>query len=74
MSKKIALFWPGDYRAKPNEWALPHSQETTRQLTAALKKLGHGPYLVEGYLTRPDQAIRKLGPKSVATRDPKARG
>ena len=62
MSKKIALFWPGDYRAKPNEWALPHSQETTRQLTAALKKLGHSPYLVEGYLTRPDEAISKLGP------------
>ena len=62
MSKKIAMFWPGDYRAKPNEWALPHSEETTRQLTAALKKLGHQPYLVEGYLTRPDQAISKLGP------------
>ena len=24
MTKKVALFWPGDYRPKPNEWALPH--------------------------------------------------
>jgi L-fucose isomerase-like protein len=62
MSKKIAIFWPGDYRAKPNEWALPHAREATAQLVAALKKLGHSPYQVEGYLTRPDVAITKLGP------------
>ena len=62
MSKKVAIFWPGDYRTKPNEWALPQSRETTEQLVAALKKLGRSPYLVEGYLTRPDQAIAKLGP------------
>jgi L-fucose isomerase-like protein len=62
MSKKVAIFWPGDYRSKPNEWALAQSRETTEQLAAALKKLGRSPYLVEGYLTRPDQAIAKLGP------------
>ena len=62
MSKKVAVFWPGDYRAKPNEWALPQSRETTEQLVAALKKLGRSPYVVEGYLTRPDEAIAKLGP------------
>jgi L-fucose isomerase-like protein len=62
MSKKVALFWPGDYRAKPNEWALPQSRETTTQLTAALKKLGRSPYVIEGYLTRPDESINKLGP------------
>jgi L-fucose isomerase-like protein len=62
MSQKVALFWPGDYRAKPNEWALDQSRETTRQLSSALRKLGREPYLVEGYLTRPDQAISKLGP------------
>jgi L-fucose isomerase-like protein len=62
MSKKVAVFWPGDYRAKPNEWALPQAKETTRQLVAALTKLGRAPYLVEGFLTRPDQAISKLGP------------
>jgi L-fucose isomerase-like protein len=62
MPKKVAVFWPGDYRSKPNEWALSQSREATSQLVAALKKLGRSPYLVEGYLTRPDQAIAKLGP------------
>jgi L-fucose isomerase-like protein len=62
MSKKVAIFWPGDYRTRPNEWALAQSRETTEQLVAALKKLGRTPYLVDGYLTRPDQAISKLGP------------
>lgn len=62
MARKVAIFWPGDYRSKPNEWALPHSRETTEQLVTALKKLGRAPYVVDGYLTRPDQAITKLGP------------
>jgi L-fucose isomerase-like protein len=62
MPKNIAIFWPGDYRAKPNELALGHSRETTERLIAALKKLGRNPYLVDGYLTRPDQSISKLGP------------
>ena len=62
MSKKVAVFWPGDYRSKPNEWALPQARETTTQLVAALKKLGRSPYVVDGFLTRPDQAIAKLGP------------
>ncbi len=62
MSKKVAVFWPGDYRAQPNEWARPQSQETTAQLVAALKRLGRSPYVVEGYLTRPGEAISRLGP------------
>src|SRR4051794_11562216 len=62
MSRNVAVFWPGDYRARPNEWALPQSREATAQLVAALKTLGRSPYVVEGYLTRPDQAIDKLGP------------
>src|SRR5947209_2290732 len=62
MSKKVAVFWPGDYRSKPNEWALPQSRETTAQLVAALKRLGRAPYLIEGYITRPDEAISRLGP------------
>jgi L-fucose isomerase-like protein len=62
MSKRVAIFWPGDYRDRPNEWALPQSNEATGQLMDALKKLGRSPYLVEGYLTRPDEAISKLGP------------
>src|SRR5262249_44097045 len=35
---------------------------TTDQLVAALRKLGRTPYVVEGYLTRPDESITKLGP------------
>jgi L-fucose isomerase-like protein len=62
MSKQVAVFWPGDYRSKPNEWALPQASETTGQLVAALKKLGRSPYVVDGFLTRPDQAIARLGP------------
>ena len=61
-ARKVAVFWPGDYRQKPNEWALPHSQETTRQLLSALKKLGRSPYVIEGYLRKPGEAISKLGP------------
>jgi len=60
MSNKVAIFWPGDYRAKPNELALSQSRETTTQLVAALKKLGRSPYLIDGYLTRPDESIAKL--------------
>src|SRR3954447_13150112 len=62
MSKKVAIFWPGDYRSKPNEWALTQSRETTAQLVAALEKLGRSPYVLDGYLTRPDEAIARLGP------------
>jgi L-fucose isomerase-like protein len=60
--KKVGIFWPGDYRAQPNEWARPQAVEATRQLEQALRKLGRTPYVVDGFLTRPDQAIRKLGP------------
>src|SRR5262249_1552535 len=60
--KKVGLFWPGDYRAKPNEWARPHAVATTRQLEFPLPRLGRTPYLVEGCLTRPHEAIEKLGP------------
>ena len=62
MTKRVAIFWPGDYRTRPNEWALPHSRTTTDQLIAALRKLGRSPYVVDGYLTRPDESITKLGP------------
>src|SRR2546421_13025763 len=60
--KKVGIFWPGDYRAKPNEWATPQAREATEQLQQALRKLGRTPYLVSGFLTRPDEAISKLGP------------
>ncbi|MFQ6674743.1 MAG: fucose isomerase [Fidelibacterota bacterium] len=62
MKTKIAIFWPGDYRTKPNEMALPQVSEATRQLEKALKKLGHASYRVNGFLTKPHEAIQKLAP------------
>lgn len=62
MAQRIALFWPGDYRPKPNEWALPSITEATAQLEKALRKLGHESYRIEGFLTKPHEAIEKLGP------------
>lgn len=71
MNKKIALFWPGDARAKPNELALPNAREATAQMWKALEKLGRRPYLVgaegrEGsektFLAKPHEAIERLGP------------
>jgi L-fucose isomerase-like protein len=59
--KKVGIFWPGDYRAKPNEWAQPEAREATQQLQRALQKLGRTPYMIPGFLTRPDEAIQKLG-------------
>ena len=43
--KKVGLFWPGDYRDKPNEWARPQITEATRQLEHAARdaaRLGVG--------------------------------
>ncbi len=60
--KKIALFWPGDYREKPNQWAIPSITEATKQLENAIKKLGHSSYRIEGFLSKPHEAIEKLGP------------
>jgi L-fucose isomerase-like protein len=62
MAKKIALYWPGDAREKPNELALPSITEATAQLERAVKKLGRQPYRVEGFLSKPHEAIEKLGP------------
>ena len=61
MSEKIALFWPGDYRPIPNETALPNIQEATSELEKALKKLGRESYRIEGYITKPNESIEKLG-------------
>ncbi|WP_316980292.1 hypothetical protein [Shumkonia mesophila] len=62
MTSRIAIFWPGDYRAKPNEQALPHMAGATAQLEKALAKLGRASYRIDGYLTKPHEAIEKLGP------------
>ncbi len=60
--KSVTIFWPGDYRHQPNEWARPQITEATDQLQKALRKLGRRPRLIRGFLTRPDEAIAKLGP------------
>jgi L-fucose isomerase-like protein len=62
MAKKVAVFWPGDARQKPNELAEPNVEAATVQLERALKKLGREPYRVPGFLTKPHEAIEKLGP------------
>ncbi len=60
MSKTVAIFLPGDYRALPNKWALPQVNDTVSNLTRALKKVGRKPRLIPGFITKPDQAITKL--------------
>jgi L-fucose isomerase-like protein len=62
MSERIAIFWPGDYRPRPNELALPSVEQATGQLENALRRLGRASYRVEGFLTRPHESIEKLGP------------
>jgi L-fucose isomerase-like protein len=62
MAKKVAVFWPGDARQKPNELAEPNVEAATVQLESALKKLGREPYRIPGFLTKPHEAIEKLGP------------
>jgi len=32
---KIGIFWPGDYRSKPNDLARPNAEEATVQLERA---------------------------------------
>jgi L-fucose isomerase-like protein len=62
MSKKVAVYWPGDARAKPNELAQPNVEAATAQIERALKKLGREPYRVPGFLSKPHEARDKLGP------------
>jgi len=59
-SKKVAIFWPGDYRTIPNEQALPGVEETTAQLERALAKIGCSPYRVPGFISKPIESIEKL--------------
>ena len=40
MTERIAIFWPGDYRPKPNELALPNVEQATVQLERALASSG----------------------------------
>jgi hypothetical protein len=61
MKRRIALFWPGDERPAPNEQARPNAERATSQLEAAIAKLGHETYRVEGFITRPHESIERLG-------------
>jgi L-fucose isomerase-like protein len=60
--KKVVLYWPGDGRPLPNERALPSIRTATEQLERSLRKLGHEPQLIEGFISKPHEAIEKLGP------------
>jgi L-fucose isomerase-like protein len=62
MRERIGLFWPGDARETPNELALPNIEQATVQLEKALQKLGRTSYRIEGFLSKPHEAIEKLGP------------
>src|SRR3954468_20036766 len=62
MSNKIAVYWPGDGRKKPNELALPNIEAATQQIEKALKKLGRAPYRVPGFLSKPHEGRDQLGP------------
>src|SRR5262245_9816835 len=62
MSQRIALFWPGDLRQRPNELARPNAEETTLQIERALTRLGRQSYRVPGFLSKPHEAIEKLAP------------
>ena len=62
MAKNVALFWPGDGRPIPNELALPNARQATAQMERALKRLGHSPYLVDGFISKPHEAIERLSP------------
>lgn len=60
--QKIAIFWPGDERPAPNELARPNAEQATAQLERALGKLGRSHYRVPGFVSKPHEAIEKLGP------------
>ena len=61
MKQRIALFWPGDGRDAPNQLALPSMTQATEQMESALRRLGREPYRIEGFLTKPHEAMEKLG-------------
>jgi L-fucose isomerase-like protein len=62
MAKRVALFWPGDGRPIPNDLARPSVEQATVQLERALRKLGREPVRIEGFLSKPHEAMDKLGP------------
>jgi L-fucose isomerase-like protein len=57
-----SIFFPGDYRDYPNDAARPMVEQTTIQLEAALARLGVASRRIDGFLTRPHEAIEKIRP------------
>lgn len=62
MTDTIHIYWPGDYRPIPNQLAMPMVEESTLQLERALDRLGRRHQRVPGMLTKPNEAIERLGP------------
>jgi L-fucose isomerase-like protein len=62
MSRQVVLYWPGDYRAKPNEWARPMIEQASEQMSRALVKLGRRPRVIRKFMTKPSEAIETLRP------------
>ncbi len=62
MSKRVALFWPGDGREIPNRLARPNAEAATEQMMRSLRRLGREPYLIEGFIDKPHKAIEQLRP------------
>lgn len=61
MSDTIQIFCPGDYRPTPNKLAEPQVEAATQQMERALDHLGRKHKRVPGMLTRPHEAIERLG-------------
>ena len=53
MSDTINIFWPGDYRAMPNQTALPMLETATAELEKSLSRLGRKHRRVGGFMTTP---------------------
>ncbi|MEO1657699.1 MAG: fucose isomerase [Pseudomonadota bacterium] len=62
MVDQISIFWPGDYRQAPNDLARPLVEKATLQLESALDRLGKKHRRIEGFISKPDEAVRKLRP------------
>ena len=62
MSDTINIFWPGDYRAMPNQTALPMLEAATAELEKSLSRLGRKHRRVGGFMTKPTRRSTKLGP------------
>lgn len=61
MSETINIFWPGDYRDLPNQTARPMLEQATTQLIRCLDRIGQPYRQIDGFMTRPHEAIEKLG-------------